>query len=100
MTHQCSESRYEGIRLNVWLVFQSPRVIFQRWRNEFAHFLSFQEFNLFSSEAYPSAKNLMFKDSTVQLVRLPANTDSFLYLGAEYMSIVRSLKRGTVNISR
>ncbi len=80
-------------------MFQLPRIIFQCLHNEFVDFLSFQEFNLFSSEAYPSAKNLMFKDSTVQLVRLPANTDSFLYLGAEYMSTVRSLKKGTVNIS-
>ncbi|XP_070775056.1 transferrin-a [Enoplosus armatus] len=54
---------------------------------------SVQGFNLFSSEAYGTAKNLMFKDSTVKLVQLPANTDSFLYLGAEYISIVRSLKR-------
>ncbi|XP_038573965.1 transferrin-a [Micropterus salmoides] len=54
---------------------------------------SVQDFNLFSSEAYAPAKNLIFKDSTVKLVQLPANTDSFLYLGAEYMSIVRSLKR-------
>ncbi|XP_023141531.1 transferrin-a [Amphiprion ocellaris] len=51
-----------------------------------------QGFNLFSSEGYAS-KNLMFKDSTVKLVRLPPKTDSFLYLGAEYMSIVRSLKK-------
>lgn len=54
---------------------------------------SVQDFNLFSSEAYGPAKNLMFKDSTVKLVKLPPNTDSFLYLGAEYMSTVRSLKR-------
>lgn len=72
--------------------------MFQSLHNEFAYFLSFQDFNLFSSEAYAPAKNLIFKDSTVKLVQLPANTDSFLYLGAEYMSIVRSLKRGTVNI--
>nr|CAL92188.1 transferrin [Trematomus bernacchii] len=50
---------------------------------------SAQDFPLFSSA--PS-KNLMFKDSTVRLVRVPANTDSFLYLGAEYMSIVHPLK--------
>lgn len=53
-----------------------------------------QGFNLFSSEAYAPAKNLMFKDSTARLVKLPSNTDSFLYLGAGYMSIIRSLKRG------
>ncbi|CAG5896709.1 unnamed protein product [Menidia menidia] len=52
-----------------------------------------QNFNLFSSEAYAPSKNLMFKDSTQKLVQLPPNTDSFLYLGAEYMSIVRSLKK-------
>uniref|UniRef100_A0A4W6DNH8 Serotransferrin n=1 Tax=Lates calcarifer TaxID=8187 RepID=A0A4W6DNH8_LATCA len=57
-----------------------------------------QNFNLFSSEGY-GAKNLMFKDSTMKLVQLPPNTDSFLYLGAEYMSIVRSLKKGSVNTS-
>ncbi|XP_028448921.1 transferrin-a isoform X2 [Perca flavescens] len=54
---------------------------------------SLPDFNLFSSEAYAPAKNLMFKDSTQKLVQVPANTDSFLYLGAEYMSIVRSLKK-------
>lgn len=53
-----------------------------------------QGFNLFSSEDYAPAKNLMFKDSTIKLVKLPSNMDSFLYLGAGYMSIIRSLKRG------
>uniref|UniRef100_H3DCQ4 Serotransferrin n=2 Tax=Tetraodon nigroviridis TaxID=99883 RepID=H3DCQ4_TETNG len=50
-------------------------------------------FSLFSSEDYAPAKDLIFKDSTTQLVKLPPKTDSFLYLGAEYMSIIRSLKR-------
>ncbi|CAJ1072255.1 transferrin-a isoform X2 [Xyrichtys novacula] len=54
---------------------------------------SVQGFNLFSSEGYSGSKNLMFKDSTKSLVRVPDNTDSFLYLGAEYMSIIRSLKK-------
>ncbi|CAK6966880.1 transferrin-a [Scomber scombrus] len=54
---------------------------------------SVQGFSLFSSDAYAPAKNLMFKDSTVRLVQLPPGTDSFLYLGATYMSIVRSLKK-------
>ncbi|MEQ2158445.1 hypothetical protein GOODEAATRI_012301, partial [Goodea atripinnis] len=52
-----------------------------------------QNFNLFSSEAYAPAKNLMFKDSTQRLVKVPPNTDSFLYLGAEYISIVHSLRK-------
>ncbi|XP_030607172.1 transferrin-a [Archocentrus centrarchus] len=52
-----------------------------------------QNFNLFSSEAYAPAKNLMFTDSAVKLVRLPPSIDSFLYLGANYMSIIFSLKK-------
>ncbi|KAG9278863.1 serotransferrin-like [Astyanax mexicanus] len=51
-----------------------------------------QDAGLFSSEGYP-AKNLIFKDSTKKLVQLPATTDSFLYLGAQYMSTIRSLKK-------
>lgn len=39
-------------------------------------------------------KNLMFKDSTEKLVRLPPNTDAFTYLGVKYMRILQSLKRG------
>lgn len=62
------------------------------------HFL--QTTTLFSSEGYGTAKNLMFKDSAEKLVRLPSETDSFLYLGAEYMSIIRSLNRGTIHRSR
>ncbi|KAF7653027.1 hypothetical protein LDENG_00088240 [Lucifuga dentata] len=54
---------------------------------------SVQNFDLFSSEAYAPTKNLMFKDSTKSLVRVPPNTDSFLYLGAEYASVVYSLKK-------
>ncbi|XP_051944038.1 transferrin-a isoform X5 [Hippocampus zosterae] len=60
---------------------------------------SLQGFDLFSSEAYAPAKNLLFKDSTQKLVRLPANTNSFLYLGASYMGIVRSLNK-EVNLDR
>nr|AHA05992.1 transferrin [Monopterus albus] len=53
---------------------------------------SVQGFDLFSSESY-GVKNLLFKDSTKKLVRLPPNTDSFLYLGAQYMSVIRSIKK-------
>ncbi|KAK5907863.1 hypothetical protein CesoFtcFv8_005668 [Champsocephalus esox] len=55
---------------------------------------SAQDFRLFSSEDYPHSTDLMFKDSTARLVRVPADTDAFLYLGAEYVSIVGSLWRG------
>uniref|UniRef100_A0A8C8JH54 Serotransferrin n=1 Tax=Oncorhynchus tshawytscha TaxID=74940 RepID=A0A8C8JH54_ONCTS len=54
------------------------------------------DFNLFSSDGY-AAKNLMFKDSTQNLVQLPMTTDSFLYLGAEYMSTIRSLTKGATS---
>uniref|UniRef100_A0A8D0AAD0 Serotransferrin n=1 Tax=Sander lucioperca TaxID=283035 RepID=A0A8D0AAD0_SANLU len=69
----------------IWTHLSSVQVRYQ--------IFSLPDFDLFSSEAYAPAKNLMFKDSTLKLVQVPANTDSFLYLGAEYMSIVRSLKK-------
>ncbi|XP_072297578.1 transferrin-a [Eucyclogobius newberryi] len=49
-------------------------------------------FNLFSSEQY-GGKDLMFSDATSVLRQVPAGTDSFLYLGAEYMSKIYSLLR-------
>ncbi|KAJ8410696.1 hypothetical protein AAFF_G00186530 [Aldrovandia affinis] len=52
------------------------------------------DFPLFSSTGY-SSSNLMFKDSAVGLVQLHKSTDSFLYLGAEYMSTIRSLTAAT-----
>nr|XP_061795231.1 serotransferrin-like [Nerophis lumbriciformis] len=52
-----------------------------------------QGFELFSSKAYAPDKNLMFKDSTKKLVLLPNNTDSVVYLGLQYMDIVRSLNK-------
>lgn len=64
---------------------------------ELAHFVSRQPADLFTSG---NDKDLIFKDSTKKLVEVPLNTDSFLYLGAEYMSIIRSLGKGTVNKSR
>ncbi|KAJ3594937.1 hypothetical protein NHX12_004242 [Muraenolepis orangiensis] len=48
------------------------------------------DFNLFSSSEYGAA-NLMFQDSTKGLVKLPDSYSSFLYLGAEYFSAIRSL---------
>ncbi|CAL8319625.1 unnamed protein product [Arctogadus glacialis] len=49
-------------------------------------------FNLFSSDGFGAA-NLMFKDTTQSIVRLPNGTNSFLYLGAKYMASIRSLKK-------
>uniref|UniRef100_A0A673BIN6 Serotransferrin n=1 Tax=Sphaeramia orbicularis TaxID=375764 RepID=A0A673BIN6_9TELE len=54
----------------------------------------YRGFNIFSSAPYAPANNLLFTDSTVRLVQVPSDTDSFLYLGAEFMSIIRSLKKG------
>ncbi|KAJ8378089.1 hypothetical protein AAFF_G00248030 [Aldrovandia affinis] len=53
-----------------------------------------KNFPLFSSAGY-TAKNLLFKDSTKELVRLPNEIDSFLYLGAEYFNAIRSLDSET-----
>ncbi|CAL8344748.1 unnamed protein product [Merluccius merluccius] len=47
-------------------------------------------FNLFNSTGYGAA-DLMFKDSTKRLVKLPDSSNSFLYLGAELISTIRSL---------
>ncbi|XP_030218894.1 serotransferrin [Gadus morhua] len=49
-------------------------------------------FNLFSSAGFGAA-NLMFKDTTQSLVRLPDGSNSFLYLGAKYMASIQSLKK-------
>ncbi|XP_059506979.1 serotransferrin-like [Stegostoma tigrinum] len=48
-------------------------------------------FNLFNSSKY-GQKDLMFKDSTQNLIRLPAGMDSFLYLGSEYANAVKILQ--------
>ncbi|XP_039620077.1 transferrin-a [Polypterus senegalus] len=48
--------------------------------------------NLFKSSYY-GGKNLMFKDSTVKLVKAPENMNSFFYLGAKYTSVIRSLTK-------
>nr|AEX63635.1 serum transferrin [Bostrychus sinensis]AEX63636.1 serum transferrin [Bostrychus sinensis] len=47
-------------------------------------------FDLFSSANY-GGKNLMFSDSTLRLQQVPPDTDSFLFLGAEFMSKIHSL---------
>ncbi|KAB5535959.1 hypothetical protein PHYPO_G00123850 [Pangasianodon hypophthalmus] len=46
---------------------------------------------LFSSEG--SAKNVMFKDSTTELKKLPEVTNSYMYLGEEYWNAIHSLRR-------
>ncbi|XP_055084575.1 transferrin-a [Periophthalmus magnuspinnatus] len=52
---------------------------------------SVKGFNLFSSAIY-GGKDLMFSDTATDILQVPADTDSFLYLGAEYMSKLNSLK--------
>ncbi|XP_026993075.2 serotransferrin-2-like [Tachysurus fulvidraco] len=54
---------------------------------------------LFSSEGF-SVKNLMFKDSTKGLLRLPESTDSFLYLGEEYVATCHALTKGFIVSSK
>ncbi|MCJ8745309.1 hypothetical protein PDJAM_G00128860 [Pangasius djambal] len=47
---------------------------------------------LFSSEGF-SSKNLMFKDSTTELKKLPEMINSYMYLGEEYWNAIHSLRR-------
>ncbi|XP_060762533.1 serotransferrin-1-like [Neoarius graeffei] len=47
---------------------------------------------LFSSEGF-GAKNLLFKDSTTKLQKLPDLTISYIYLGEQYWNAIHSLRR-------
>lgn len=42
----------------------------------------------------PGLKDLLFKDSAIQLKRIPPLMDSQLYLGLEYYSAIQSLQKG------
>ncbi|XP_053508160.1 serotransferrin-2 [Ictalurus furcatus] len=51
-----------------------------------------KENGLFSSEGFTS-KNLIFKDSTTNLQRLPELTNAYMYLGEKYWNAIHSLRR-------
>lgn len=46
----------------------------------------------------PGLKDLLFKDSAVQLKQIPSLMDAQLYLGFEYYSAVQSLQKGRQDI--
>lgn len=46
----------------------------------------------------PGLKDLLFKDSAVQLKQIPSLMDAQLYLGYEYYTAVQSLQRGKQDI--
>uniref|UniRef100_A0A8C4UGM8 Ovotransferrin n=1 Tax=Falco tinnunculus TaxID=100819 RepID=A0A8C4UGM8_FALTI len=48
----------------------------------------------------PSLKDLLFKDSAIQLKRIPLLMDSQLYLGFEYYSAIQSLQKDQLNSNR
>ncbi|NXV51890.1 TRFE protein, partial [Uria aalge] len=48
----------------------------------------------------PGLKDLLFKDSAVQLKRIPPLMDSQLYLGFEYYSAIQSLQEDQLNSNR
>ncbi|KFZ63274.1 Ovotransferrin, partial [Podiceps cristatus] len=48
----------------------------------------------------PSLKDLLFKDSAVQLKRIPPLMDSQLYLGFEYYNAIQSLQKDQLNSNR
>ncbi|XP_078066250.1 serotransferrin-B-like [Mustelus asterias] len=55
--------------------------------------LSQASFKIFDSSKY-GRKDLMFKDSTQNLIQLPSGMDSLLYLGSEYSNAIRTLESG------
>ncbi|KFQ88597.1 Ovotransferrin, partial [Phoenicopterus ruber ruber] len=48
----------------------------------------------------PSLKDLLFKDSAIQLKRIPSLMDSQLYLGFEYYSAIQSLQKDRLSSNR
>ncbi|XP_064021130.1 serotransferrin isoform X2 [Pogoniulus pusillus] len=48
----------------------------------------------------PGLKDLLFKDSAVQLKRIPSMMDSQLYLGYEYYNAIQSLQEDDLNSNR
>ncbi|NXX79095.1 TRFE protein, partial [Urocolius indicus] len=48
----------------------------------------------------PGLKDLLFKDSAVELRRIPALMDAQLYLGFEYYTAIQSLQKDQLNPSR
>ncbi|NXV30212.1 TRFE protein, partial [Rissa tridactyla] len=59
-------------------------------------------FHLFGppSKKEPGLKDLLFKDSAVQLKRIPPLMDSQLYLGFEYYSAIQSLQEDQLSSNR
>ncbi|GCB79100.1 serotransferrin-1-like [Scyliorhinus torazame] len=55
--------------------------------------LSQASFNIFNSTEY-GKKNLLFKDSTKNLIELPKGMDSLLYLGSEYANALQTFESG------
>ncbi|KFW95347.1 Ovotransferrin, partial [Phalacrocorax carbo] len=48
----------------------------------------------------PALKDLLFKDSAIQLKRIPSLMDSQLYLGFDYYSAIQSLQKDQLNSNR
>ncbi|XP_065531264.1 serotransferrin [Lathamus discolor] len=48
----------------------------------------------------PALKDLLFKDSAVQLKRIPSLMDSQLYLGFEYYTAIQSIQKDQLNPNR
>ncbi|NXX22697.1 TRFE protein, partial [Podargus strigoides] len=48
----------------------------------------------------PGQKDLLFKDSAIQLKRIPSLMDSQLYLGFEYTSAIQSIRKDELTSSR
>lgn len=70
-------------------------IIFPLWQEKYGVGTT-STFHLFGppGKKDPGLKDLLFKDSAVQLKRIPPLMDSQLYLGFEYYSAIQSLQKG------
>ncbi|XP_067898024.1 serotransferrin-B-like [Heterodontus francisci] len=57
-----------------------------------------KQFKLFSSTKY-GRNDLMFKDSTEELIHLPKGTDYLLYLGTEYANALKAIRKESSSLS-
>ncbi|XP_078265920.1 uncharacterized protein LOC144599072 [Rhinoraja longicauda] len=73
----------------IWNFLSKAQELFGRRMNS--------TFNLFNSSKY-GQKNLMFKDSTQELVHLPSGMDFFLYLGSDYVHAIQILENSESSI--
>ncbi|XP_072113075.1 uncharacterized protein [Mobula birostris] len=73
----------------IWRFLSSAQDVYGKLNNS--------TFSLFSSTKY-GRQDLLFKDSTQILIRLPHGMDHLLYLGSEYANALRILKSNDISV--